>query len=82
MSYRAEILVERGDLIDRMAAMRIWLDKRRLDPQTFRHRTEEQSIRILADFGHELEAVLFAEAFGGRAIEIDGEAPPPKEDAA
>jgi hypothetical protein len=70
MFYRAEISVSRNDLTGRMAQMRIWLDGRRFNLQIFRCQTEGTTVRIQADFSLEIEAVEFAESFGGRVIEI------------
>jgi hypothetical protein len=62
-----EIRLKPSDLSKQMAAMRTWLDERRIDLSTFacRHHGDGMLVRVEFRLGH--QAAAFAERFGGRA---------------
>ena len=55
-------------LTARMTAMREWLDRRHLEPSTFRYTFTVPGILFRVDFSVEAAAVAFAREFGGRVI--------------
>ncbi len=69
--FPVEIRIPERDedaLTARMSAMREWLDRRRLQPSTFRYTFTEPGILFRVDFSVEAAAVAFAREFGGRVI--------------
>jgi len=51
-----------------MTAMREWLDRRHLEPSTFRYTFAAPGILFRVDFSVEAAAVAVAREFGGRVI--------------
>ena len=68
MQFVVELSVSQRDFTDSMAQMRTWFDRRRIEPQGFRHSTHRLKITFRVGFSIETEATAFAQAFGGRLI--------------
>lgn len=69
--FPVEIPLREGDedaLTAKMTAMREWLDRRRVEPSTFRYTFTPPGILFRVDFSVEAEAVAFAREFGGRMM--------------
>ena len=69
--FPVEVRVPERDedaLTAKMAAMREWLDHRRLELSTFRYTFTYPGILFRVDFGIETDAASFAKEFGGRLI--------------
>ena len=61
-----EIHLKHGELVEQMAAMRIWLDDRRWEPSTFSCRDDGRAVVCRIDFKIAQEGEAFARRFGGR----------------
>ena len=69
--FPVEIPLREGNedaLTARMTAMREWLDRRHLEPSTFRYTFTAPGILFRVDFSVEAAAIAFAREFGGRVI--------------
>ena len=69
--FPVEIPLREGNedaLTARMTAMREWLDRRHLEPSTFRYTFTVPGILCRVDFSVEAAALAFAREFGGRVI--------------
>jgi hypothetical protein len=62
-----EISLKPSDLSKQMAAMRIWLDERRIDLSTFSCRHKGGGMLVRVEFRLAHQAAPFAARFGGRA---------------
>jgi hypothetical protein len=73
--FPVKILIEDEDaLTEQMAAMRAWLDHRRLEPAVFRYTFQASPARGMVfrvEFVTAAEAVEFAGAFGGQLTAAD-----------
>ena len=61
-----EIRLAMADLRQQMAAMRIWLDERRLEPSRFSSHDDGLGVRLHIAFKTARESEAFARRFGGR----------------
>ena len=61
-----EVHLEAGQLSEQMAAMRIWLDERRLEPSRFSSHDDGLGVRLHIAFKTARESEAFARRFGGR----------------
>jgi len=68
MPYAVEIHLPDRSLVDSMTSMRVWLDKQRFEPDTFRYVTFGLNIRLRVEFKVQREAKAFAHAFDGRLL--------------
>ena len=59
------IRLRSGELSERMAAMRIWLDERRFEPSSFTCHDGEADVLLRVDFKVADEAAAFARRFSG-----------------
>ncbi len=69
--FPVEIRIPERDedvLTARMTAMREWLDRRHLEPSTFRYTFTAPGILFRVDFSVEAAALAFAREFGGRVV--------------
>jgi hypothetical protein len=55
-------------LPDIMKAMRIWLDQRQFEPETFEYVISGSGTLVRVAFARDAEAAEFAEAFGGLVL--------------
>ena len=69
--YMVEIRREGDGLAEPMAAIRSWLDRKRVQPSVFRLSMIPGGTIFRLEFKGASEAEAFAQAFGGRVI--DGE---------
>src|SRR4051812_28613157 len=60
-----EVRYRRIALPDIMRAMRIWLDQRQFEPETFECVISGSGTLVRVEFAQDAEAAEFAEAFGG-----------------
>jgi hypothetical protein len=61
-----EIRLATAELRQQMAAMRIWLDERRLEPSRFSSHDDGFGVRLHIAFKTARESEAFARRFGGR----------------
>lgn len=61
-----EIDLVADELFDQMAAMRMWLDRRRWEPSIFSCRENGASVLLRIEFKVPQEGEEFARRFGGR----------------
>ena len=61
-----EIRLATAELRQQMAAMRIWLDERRLEPSRFSSHDDGLGVRLHIAFKTARESEAFARRFGGR----------------
>ena len=66
-------ITDEDALIEKMTAMREWLDHRRFEPLTFRYTFEHPGMLFRIDFAIEVQAAAFAKEFGGCVIALSGE---------
>jgi len=78
VSYLVVVTVAESDLAGRMATMRTWLDHLKHEPGGFREEPDAGGIVCRVEFKHEIEAMAFAKAFGGRFFGAEN-APPSAE---
>lgn len=69
-------IADEDALIEKMTAMREWLDHRRFEPSTFRYTFVLSGILFQVDFASQTQAAAFASEFGGRAIAAPDETLP------
>jgi hypothetical protein len=69
--YRVETpLSDPNRVADQMAAMRTWLDDRRIEPDLFNYEQVPEGVIFRVEFKIAEEAEAFAEAFGGQIVPI------------
>jgi hypothetical protein len=69
MLYSVQVRLEGGDIADRMAEMRQWLDREGVEPGLFRYRRmDADGVLCRVDFKSAGEAAAFAEAFAGTVV--------------
>ena len=68
MQYIVEVCMSDGGLVDAMANMRTWLDRKRIEPLGFRHCRDTARMMFQVDFNNEPDAIEFSRAFGGRMV--------------
>jgi hypothetical protein len=68
MLYVAEVQVADTDLTGRMNGMRMWLDRQRFEPSSFRYSPNDTGQSIRVSFKSQTEAVAFAAEFGGSLL--------------
>lgn len=68
MSATVEIRLIGSNLANTMREMRMWLDHRKLAPQGFRQSTCPGGLALHVEFRGQIEAVAFADFFGGRVL--------------
>lgn len=62
-----EIRLQPSELSEQMAAMRIWLDERRVEASSFACRDSESCVLLSLEFKIASHAEEFAQRFAGRA---------------
>lgn len=62
--------VKSSELPTQMAAMRVWLDERRVEPSSFSCRDSGTGVVVRVDFRVADEATAFARHFSGRVDEV------------
>ena len=70
--YTVEVPLVRGNLATSMIDMRVWLDNRHVEPDSFRQSSQTNAALLELDFKIEGEAAAFATAFGGRVVAQQG----------
>jgi hypothetical protein len=66
--YRIEMHLRSAELLETMAAMRVWLDERRFEPSTFTCRDGAADMLVGVAFRSESEGEAFVGRFGGRVL--------------
>jgi len=59
-------VLEEDPLAERLATIKLWLDRRGFEPLTFRYEFGDTAIRLRIDFNCEAEASAFAAEFHGQ----------------
>jgi|GEM_PF-6513897 len=65
MTYTVELRYIGGDLADLLRDTRIWLDRNRIKPESFRHSSSPPGLAFRIELSDRDQATAFAEAFGG-----------------
>lgn len=79
--FPVEVRIEEPNkdvLAAKMAAMRDWLDHRRLNPSGFRSISSASGFVLHLDFHAEADAMMFAKQFDGLAVRKKPEMASPK----
>lgn len=68
--HTVNVHIAEADFAERMSAMRVWLDARRVEPAVFRyaHGDHAAGIDVQVEFAVESEAAAFAAEFGGELV--------------
>jgi hypothetical protein len=64
--HRVEITLQRHELAEKMAEMRVWLDEHRCEPSVFTYYGYGSAIFVQLAFREAAEATAFADRFVGR----------------
>jgi hypothetical protein len=65
VTYPVRIVLDEGNLANRISEVRDWLNKHGVDPGAFQYRMAAQHVELRIDFVTLKEASRFANTFGG-----------------
>ena len=65
MTYPVRIVLDEGNLANRISEVREWLNKHGLDPGAFQYRMAAEHVELRIDFVTLRDASNFANTFGG-----------------
>src|SRR5260370_38811475 len=65
VTYPVRIVLDEGNLANRISEVREWLNKHDVDPGAFQHRMAAERVELRIDFVTLRDASKFANTFGG-----------------